>query len=392
MKNVFLILGGRSISLLSKLLNLGHGSTWPGHIILKFNKNFIKNLIKKNPKLIIILIAGTNGKTTTSRLIQIILEKNHKKVFKNESGANLLNGIASTIALHSTVVCALKYDYAIFEVDENTLPLVLKELTPDYLIAINLFRDQLDRYGEVDAIARKWKEALKSLPQNSTLILNADDPLVATIGKESKAKEVYFGLKEKEDSQELYQHAADSAYCPNCQSKLTYKLRFFSHLGEWKCDNCGLKRPEINLSSAPVYPLAGVYNKYNMLAAALFAKINNIGSGTIEQSLKNFTPAFGRQEIINIDGKKIQLFLSKNPTSFNESLRTVKDLQGKNILLVLNDRIPDGKDVSWIWDTDIESLIDSFQTITISGDRCYDMGLRLKYAFNKNQRSKIKNQ
>ena len=380
MKNIFLILGGKSISLLSKLLNLGHGSTWPGHIALKFNKNFIKDLIKKNPKLIIILVAGTNGKTTTSKLIQIILEKNHKKVFKNESGANLLNGIASTIALHSAVVCALKYDYAIFEVDENTLPLVLKEFTPDYIILLNLFRDQLDRYGEVNTIAQKWKEALKSLSQSSTLILNADDPLVSTSGKESMAEKVYFGLKEKEDSQELYQHAADSAYCPNCKSKLTYKLRFFSHLGEWKCDNCGLKRPEINLSSAPVYPLAGISNKYNLLAAALFANISNLSDEEIKQSLENFSPAFGRQEIINIGGKKIQLFLSKNPTSFSESLRTVKNLLGKNILLVLNDRIPDGKDVSWIWDIDMEAFIKKGDKITISGDRTYDMALRIKYA------------
>src|SRR3990167_240619 len=158
-----LIIIGKWIIFISRLLNLGHGSTWPGHIALLINKNFIKELIKSNPQLKIIMIAGTNGKTTTGKLIQTILEKAKYKVFQNEAGANLLNGIASSILLHSNILSTINYDYAIFEVDEATLPLALKAITPDYLILLNLFRDQLDRYGEVNTIANKWQKALEHL-------------------------------------------------------------------------------------------------------------------------------------------------------------------------------------------------------------------------------------
>ena len=157
--NTILIIFGKLMSLFARKLNLGNGSTWPGHIALTINKNFIRQMLKKSD-LKTIFVAGTNGKTTTSKLISTILEKNNKRVLSNESGANLLNGIASTLLLHSAGVSKLKYDYAIFEVDENVLPLALSEITPDYLIILNLFRDQLDRYGEVNIIAAKWKKAM----------------------------------------------------------------------------------------------------------------------------------------------------------------------------------------------------------------------------------------
>ncbi|MBI1982165.1 MAG: DUF1727 domain-containing protein, partial [Candidatus Levybacteria bacterium] len=159
-----------------------------------------------------------------------------------------------------------------------------------------------------------------------------------------------------------------------------YKKIFFSHLGIWKCTNCGLKRPTLDISDSPIFPLSGTYNKYNSLAAVLLAQLNNINNRTIEQSLRQFKPAFGRQEIIKKGSKNIQIFLSKNPASFNESLRTVYEQGAKTVLLVLNDRIPDGRDVSWIWDVDFENFIDKFKNIILSGDRAYDMGLRIKYS------------
>lgn len=377
--NILLIGLGKLLSFFSKVFNLGHGSTWPGHIALNINKDFIKHLLRKNPHLKIILIAGTNGKTTTGKLIRSILENNGIRVIHNEEGANLLNGIASALIKDVQIIGKLTGDIAIFEIDENTLPLIADELTPDYVVLLNLFRDQLDRYGEVNTIARKWKEAIQKLSSKTTLILNADDPQIAFIGKHGHRDVQYFGLDDDTVGQKKYQHAVDSTYCLNCGNKLSYKIVYFSHLGDWECNNCKEKRPKLTLSRALNYPLAGVYNRYNTLAAVLLAKANNISNETIEQSLKSFSPAFGRQEKLSVNGKSVQLFLSKNPTSFNESLRTIREYGAKNILLVLNDRIPDGRDVSWIWDVDFEEVIDSRRSISVAGDRVYDMALRLKY-------------
>lgn len=368
---------GKLISSVSRLFNLGHGSTWPGHVALSLNPKFIQQILNKS-RTKIVLIAGTNGKTTTGKLIRTILEKVGYSVFQNESGANLLNGIASAIILNSKNG-KLTSDFAIFEVDENILPLALKEIMPDYLIILNLFRDQLDRYGEVNTIAKKWQDSVKILSQKTTLILNADDPQIAYLGKNTYAKTLYFGLNDTSLHQKTYQHAVDSVYCLNCGNKLTYKTIYFSHLGDWECNNCSLARPGLT-GMSPFFPLTGVYNQYNTFAAVLTCTTIGIDEKIIDSALQNFSPAFGRQEIIEISGKKVQLFLSKNPTSFNESLRTVRDLGAKNLLLVLNDRIPDGRDVSWIWDVDFEEYIGKIDHISVSGDRAYDMALRIKYA------------
>lgn len=380
--NAVLIILGKIIILLSKAFNLGNGSTWPGHLALNTNKNFIKDITRKNRHLTAVLIAGTNGKTTTGKLIRTILETSGMKVFQNESGANLLNGIASTLILYSNFMGKLSYDYAIFEVDEGNLPLILGEITPEYIVILNLFRDQLDRYGEVNTIISKWKKALARIPSETTLILNADDPQIAFLGGNTEAKTLYFGLESSNTKTDL-EHASDSTHCPKCGYKLTYKNVYFSHLGVWVCDKCANKRPTPDLCKYPDYPLLGTYNKYNTLAAVLTAKSLGISQDIISKALKSFTPAFGRQELIKFNGKKAQVYLSKNPASFNQSLQTVREIGGKNILLVLNDRIPDGLDVSWIWDVDFEKFVKSFKSIFISGDRAYDMGLRLKYANSK---------
>ena len=412
--NLLLILFGKLLSMVSRFLNVGSGSTWPGHIALNINKNFIKELVKANPQLKIILIAGTNGKTTTGKLIQTILERNREKVFQNEAGANLLNGIASSLLLRSSILSTINYDYVIFEVDENTLPLILKEITPDYLILLNLFRDQLDRYGEVNTIAKKWADSIRYVPPKTKLILNADDPQIAFLGsrqnstslgadrnsprgwRRSYTRGFYFGLDDKTLHQTSHQHAVDSTYCPNCNSKLYYNSIYYSHLGDWECKKCGNKRPKNIFSNPAPSRLSGSYNLYNILAAVLVAKNIGVTNKLINDSLKTFTPAFGRQEILDVDGKKAHIFLSKNPTSFNESLRTIKGLGAKNVLFVLNDRIPDGRDVSWIWDVDFEEYVDNFEDIIVSGDRCYDLGLRIKYSDQKlkgksqNHNSKVK--
>jgi lipid II isoglutaminyl synthase (glutamine-hydrolysing) len=380
--NSVLALSGKFLSFFSRKANLGNGSTWPGHIVLKVNKNFIQETFKKSHTKIV-LIAGTNGKTTTAKMIRSILERNNNSVFQNQSGANLLNGIASSLVAETNIYGKIKSDFAIFEIDENTLPQILRIVEPDYIVLLNLFRDQLDRYGEVNKIAENWNESFKDLTQKTTLILNADDPAIAFLNKNTMAKAKYFGLKDLKVSTIEPQYSADSVYCPNCQTKLEYKITFFSHLGDWNCPNCNLKRPNLDIGSSKTYPLSGIYNRYNTNAAFLTCKAIGIASSNINEALMHFKPAFGRQEKIEFLGKEIQIYLAKNPTSFNETLRTINNLHGKNFLVVLNDNIPDGTDVSWIWDINVEKLIKDEHNITLSGTRASDMGLRIKYGKQK---------
>lgn len=375
--NFLIILFCKFISLISRITNLGNGSTWPGHIALKLNKNFVNDFLKDS-KTKTILIAGTNGKTTTSKLIRTILKNNGKSFLHNKSGANLLNGLASSIIFSTNLTGQLNKDYAIFEIDENALPLILEQITPNYIICLNLFRDQLDRYGEIDSIAKRWKKSFDKLKIDTTLLLNADDPLISYLSKNTKAKCLFFGLPGSSDNK--LEHGADSLYCPNCHEKLNFTSVFFSHLGIWNCSKCKFKRPKTDISSFSLYPLLGTYNKYNILAAVLFAKNENLTDEKIKNSFKGFQPAFGRGEKLKYKGKDLQIFLSKNPTSFNESLETITELGGKNILIILNDKIPDGLDVSWIWDINFEDIINGNMNIAVSGLRAADMAIRLKYA------------
>jgi lipid II isoglutaminyl synthase (glutamine-hydrolysing) len=374
---IFLILFGKLLSRLLQLLNLGSGSTWPGHIALKVNNHFVRDLLRKS-KIQTILIAGTNGKTTTAKLIQTALTENGKTLIQNQSGANLLNGIASTLLLHANISGKLNYDYAIFEVDENALPQLLKEMTPDYILLLNLFRDQLDRYGEVNTIATHWKQALSTLPQHTTIMFNADDPQIAYLSKSTKANTLFFGLQPSQLKDTPLSHAADSVSCPKCGEKLVFAAVSFSHLGDWSCKKCGLKRPQVAEEKFAIYPLPGLYNKYNVQAAKSLLTLLGLSNEQIDDAFTDFTPAFGRQEVILYKNKKIQVFLSKNPTSFNQSYTTIQELGGKTLLLVLNDRIPDGRDVSWIWDVDLPEL-EQFKHILVAGDRVYDMALRIRY-------------
>lgn len=374
--NLPLIWFSKLVLIFSRFSGLGAGSTWPGHLTLAINSSFLREF-RKEFKGKIIIIAGTNGKTTTSKIIRTILTASDQKVIHNQAGANLLNGVASAIIESSNLVGKLP-KIAIFEVDENTLPLLLENIKPDILLFLNLFRDQLDRYGEVDAVVSKWHKALLSLPKKTEVVLNADDPHIAFIGKGLNTKVSYFGL----NNETLYigsrPHAMDAIYCPNCGKKLEFTGIYFAHLGKWRCNSCKFSRPKPDFTREDRI-IPGIYNLYNVQAATLVTKILGVKEEIIKKGLKIFKPAFGRQEEFNVEKKKVKLFLSKNPASFNESLRTIKKLGAKKILLVLNDRIPDGRDVSWIWDVDFEEIA-GINNIVISGDRTYDMGLRIKYS------------
>lgn len=380
------ILLGKAVAQASHIAKRS-GSTWPGHIALKVNSQFVQGILQKNPQLQVVLLAGTNGKTTTTKLVQEVLESTGKKVFRNAAGANLLNGIASTLLKHSNINGKINYDVAIFEVDENSLPLIVQELHATKnevsIILLNLFRDQLDRYGEVNTIAKKWLFSFQSLTKrNINLIVNGDDPMLSFIGAESGLTTFYFGLDQKHMKKKEAPHDVDFLFCPKCGTELQYSKRSYSHMGIFSCPKCNFKHPETETFDDLPNPMLGLYNKYNINAAALLLdKVFQIKPEQTKKVLLAFAPAFGRQEKISYKGKNIFLLLSKNPTGYNQSIQAILESSNTpNVLLLLNDRIPDGKDISWIWDTELEQLVEKAKNITVSGDRAYDMGLRVKYA------------
>ena len=386
--NLILILIGKLIINISKVFNFGSGSTWPGHIALTINNKFIENVIDNNKDLKIIVIAGTNGKTTSTALLKFILEKSGKKVFTNNEGANLLNGIASTIIKNSNLLSKLKFDFAIFESDEFNLPLLLGEISPDKILILNLFRDQLDRYGEVNTIALKWLESLKTLAYKTEVFINGDDPQLYFIGTKLTQKVQYFGIEKKLMKLKDIPNDVDSIYCPVCLSLLKYNQLSYAHLGDFYCSHCKFKREEVTDFSKEkiTYPMKGLYNVYNTNAILqLFESLNIVipkNVGNINKWLADFVPAFGRQEEIIYKNRKVFILLSKNPAGFNQSIQTVSEITNKNkasFLIILNNRIPDGLDISWIWDVDFQPILDVANNIYVSGDRVYDINLRLRY-------------
>lgn len=390
----FTVILGKCISRISSLLHFGAGATWPGEVALRMSPHILSNLSSSLTKGII-LVAGTNGKTTTSLMISHILRSRNKKVILNSSGANLLNGVVSALIQHASWEGNIDADFGVFEIDENSLPIVLRYMKPKAIVLTNLFRDQLDRYGEVDTITEKWKKALAKLPAETTIILNSDDPQIAYLGKDVACNVIYFGIEEEKYATAKKEHATDSIFCLHCGARLRYNQIYYSHLGDWYCPQCSEKRPTPNVTGWKS-PLPGIYNEYNTLAAVSVAKALHIKDKDIQTSLATFQPAFGRQEEFEVDGptsslgdsgirgvkKKVKIFLSKNPVGFNESLKTIIELGAKHILLVLNDRIPDGRDVSWIWDVDFE-MIPPSMTVVVSGERAYDLAVRMKYAGNQ---------
>lgn len=386
-KNIFITTLARIFAVFLRTLRLGSGSTWPGEIALFLNRNFIKDIVNLNKNLKVILVAGTNGKTTTVKLLKQILEGNKQKVFHNQSGANLLNGIASALLDKINVLGKLKENIAIFEVDENILPLALSEISPYQIIILNLFRDQLDRYGEVNTTAKKWENALAKIPKNTIVVLNGDDPQLFFIGLNLSQNVYFFGIDKKDMEKKSIPHDVDFIYCPICSNKLSFDFISYSHLGKFFCKACGFKQKNIESFQREniLYPVLGKYNIYNTHAAILAARVGfHIGLKLANNYLSGFSPAFGRGEIIKFQNKKIVILLSKNPASFNQSIELVKNAKGaKNALVILNDRVPDGHDVSWIWDVDFENLTNTTSDLFISGDRAYDLAIRIKYALDQ---------
>jgi UDP-N-acetylmuramyl tripeptide synthase len=375
----------KTITLIVRSLRLGAASVLPGSIARRIEPRLLQQL-SQQVKCGVILIAGTNGKTTTSLLLREILERKGYRVALNSTGANLENGLVTALMESANLVGKLDVDYAILEVDENIVPKVLNPIQPRIILCLNLFRDQLDRYGEVDTISKRWTKAIATLSLDTVVISNADDPTLCYLGQQLHQKVSFFGLTEPERYLEAIPHAVDSIYCPRCGHSLDYQGVYLSHLGDFSCPSCGFTKSQPTLDSQEWdQVLIGLYNKYNTLAAATAAQELGVDTETIKATIPTFQAAFGRAEELEVNGKQVRILLSKNPVGTNETIRVVTESQDTTTLLILNDRSQDGEDVSWIWDVDTEQLVARGGTLVVSGDRVYDLALRLRYSQDSNQ-------
>ncbi len=398
MRKFFAILAAEFARALSQASKRGSGSALPGLVAQKVDPMIITKLSAMLPGGII-LVTGTNGKTTTSKMIAGILEAAGHKVIYNFSGSNLSRGIASFLIQKTNFWgTRIEGEIGLFEVDEATMPEIVSLVTPKLIVVTNLFRDQLDRYGEVDKTAAIIEKAIQMAP-GATLLLNGDDPLVASLGTDEKNTR-YFGLSAEYKT--LSHGAIDSRNCLSCGHALDFAPRYFGHLGNWSCPNCHQTRPSLTYSlnnltltteiskadfsgngkkATLSVNLPGLYNLYNALAAASVASFYGIPSESISYALSNVSAAFGRMEKVAIGGRSMYLMLVKNPTGFTQSIETLTfDNTKKNILIALNDNYADGTDISWIWDAEMEIIKDIAAAITISGIRAEDLAVRLKYA------------
>jgi lipid II isoglutaminyl synthase (glutamine-hydrolysing) len=383
------VFAAKAITASIRTLKLGAASVLPGTIAKNLHPRIL-SLLSQQIKHGVIVVAGTNGKTTTSLLLRAMLEKDGWTVVHNEAGANLVNGLITTLLDRTSLTGILKADFGILEVDENVIPLVLPELKPKFIMTLNLFRDQLDRYGEVDTIVYKWAKAIAALPAGTTLISNGDDPALTHLGQQLVHAEIpkqikYFGLSEPDLYLDEIPHAVDSIHCPSCGTALDYQGVYLSHQGDFDCPKCDFTKQPLAINSSK-WPqvLIGVYNKYNTLAAITTAQSIGVSTEKMLDVINNFQAAFGRAEELVYQGKKVRILLTKNPVGMNETIRAVNQVKkaggGSVTLMILNDRTPDGTDVSWIWDVDTEKFVNQGGIIVVSGDRVYDMALRLEYS------------
>jgi UDP-N-acetylmuramyl tripeptide synthase len=379
------------------------GTALPGLVALTIDPDFIA-AVGSELSHGVVLVSGTNGKTTTARMLSDIVRATGWAPIHNRSGSNLERGIAGALLADSNWRAEPSGDIGMFEVDEASLPLVLGRIAPRIVLVTNLFRDQLDRYFEIDQLARRIGDAIAKLDQRVTLVLNADDPIVAMLGERHRGPVVYFGVDDPDVGGRVPQAISDATRCPRCRAPLRYDRVVLAHEGDWSCASCGLMRPARDLSATRValtsvsseieirtavasafdpvrVPVAGLYNAYNALAALAVARALDIALPTAALAIANFRPAFGRLEQVSVDGRELRLILVKNPAGFNAAIGALLETDRRpRLLAALNDRDADGRDVSWIWDADFEALAPAVEHAVVTGIRSRDLANRFKYA------------
>ena len=375
----------------------GGGTTVPGRVLLRLDPRAIATLAPRLGRGSVV-ISATNGKTTTAAMLASVFERAGIGLVHNRTGSNMNGGVATAMLDARPGGDEL----GLFEVDEAWLPTVARDLRPHTFLLSNLFRDQLDRYGELAVLAERWSEMVAEQPEGTRLVLNADDPLVADLGR-GHPRVVYFGVADDSLALAELQHAADSKRCGRCDHAYAYAAVYLAHLGRYSCPKCGQRRPEPEVVAERVVlrgmsgsdvrvrtsggavelrlPLPGLYNVYNALAATATALALGVPLAQVKAGLEAARAAFGRVETLEVDGRAVSIMLVKNPAGANEVLRTLALEDGElELWIALNDGIADGRDVSWMWDADFEGVAARLSRVTCSGTRAEEMALRMKYA------------
>ncbi len=398
------IWSGKILIALTRVLGRG-GTTLPGRAALRIAPRLLSSLSAPLPQGSLI-VTGTNGKTTTSALITAILKNAGYRCINNQSGSNMSWGVASALLAAVSWTGHLPGNYAVMEVDEGAFPGVVSSIKPRGVVITNVFRDQLDRYGEVDHVLDAIKKGLEMQPEGCFEVINADDPSLAGIALNKAKKRWTYGLELDLPAGTFENTGRDMKTCPICTKKLNYDKIYFAHLGHYHCLSCGYRRqdPDVKLTGSTANPdgsssvrislpgeniavnfhLMGTYNLYNLLAAVTCARALDISTTAMRGALEQSTPSFGRMEIFKLENKTIVMALIKNPVGANEVLRTILAQKNRiNILVAINDKIADGTDVSWLWDVDFEQLVsieDKLSGVMVSGLRAREMAVRFKYA------------
>jgi len=381
----------RTAGWLSRAAGRGGGTTLPGKILWRLDPDAVDALAASLPAGVA-LVSATNGKTTTTAMAASILGGDRRLVW-NRAGANLLSGLASALI-------SADGELGLLEVDEAALPEAVRRMRPRALLLANLFRDQLDRYGELELVAERWRDTVRQLAPGAVLVVNADDPVVADLA-DGVGHALRFGLDDPRHARPSLQHAADSKYCVRCGAPYVYEAAYVGHLGDYRCDVCGHARPPLDVAARSIelfgltgsrfvldtprgstsveLRLPGLYNVYNALAASSLALALDTPVERIRTGLEIFGAAFGRFERIVTGAKTIVVLLVKNPAGANEALRTLETGIPPVLIVALNDAIADGRDVSWIWDVDFEPLLPHVGRVVASGDRAAELALRLVY-------------
>ena len=398
------ISAGKIAGASGRFFHIGGGTSLPGMIARRIDPNVLKSVVGAS-KAKKIVITGSNGKTTTARMMAAIADAGGRRVSQNRTGSNLLQGVTSVAVNFADMFGRLDRDVLLFEIDEATIPLAVPEIQPDVVVITNIFRDQLDCYGELYAVARALNKMLESLPETSSIILNGNDPQVASFGSNAKAKRIFFGLETTEVGTPVPEQSADIIRCIHCDSDFIYEVAYMSHLGIYRCPECGYTLPTLDVAVTSVslapdgegpshvklrtpqgeikleIPLPGLHNVYNVAAAIAAATAAGFPLDKAQSALSNIRTAFGRLEKIQAGDKTIYLSFVKNPTSFNLILRLIAQHAGKkHLLLAASHTVVDGEDFAWLWDVDIEEIADDVVDAICSGNKPEELAMRLKYA------------
>ncbi|HBX23804.1 MAG TPA: DUF1727 domain-containing protein [Desulfotomaculum sp.] len=403
---ILAVIVGRLAMFASRLTGRGRGSSLPGKLALRIYPAILDHY-RRQPRKGVIMVTGTNGKTTTNNMLVGILEQAGHKVVANREGANLMTGVVTAFIRSGSITGRVSTDYAVLEVDEAVFPLVSSLIKPDMVVVTNFFRDQLDRYGELDTTVKKVLEALKKLTSDAKLILNGDDPLVARLAVESGLPALFYGVLPVQELSVGASYSREAKFCPLCGASLLYGIYIYSQLGDYSCPGCGFARPNPDLEASAVFeeetgikamvrgtdghwevrlPVRGIHNLYNALAAFSASLSLQVAPQTALVSLGKYLPATGRMESFCYNNRRVLLNLVKNPTGFNRALFALlgdHEATKQDVLIAINDNDADGRDISWLWDVDFEMLAlqpEKFSQFVCSGQRAEDMALRLKYA------------